>query len=92
MNSFPFKIATPEDPYYSRLIGNSSAAFWKVFSKAKPDLSAEFKGKLLFIKDLIEKMLCRYPEDRISLADVLAHPWLKGHSGSHEVFLKHMAT
>lgn len=45
VNCLPFRVASPHDPYYSRLIGSSPGSFWKLFAKACPDLSPEFKGK-----------------------------------------------
>ena len=46
VNNLPFKTASPNDPYYSRLIANNTASFWKQFYKSQPNLSSEFKGSL----------------------------------------------
>ena len=51
------------------------------FSQSKYGLTPEFK-------DLVTKLLVENPDDRIELADVLDHPWMKGSKVTHDEFVK----
>lgn len=68
----PFRKASPQDPHYKLLACNRADLFWQSHEKnyANEFFSAEFK-------DLITSMLQLMPTDRLSMADVVAHPWMK---------------
>ena len=69
----PFTRAEPSDPFYRLLRANRADLFWKAHSKNKPEgfFSEEFKH-------LITSMLSFDPSHRLSMEEVLSHPWLSG--------------
>jgi len=65
MNSFAFKEARREDPYYRSLLKFDTSEFWSYFdTKPSP-----------MFKDLIENVLMPKPEKRFSISEALGHPW-----------------
>mmetsp|Transcript_23689 Transcript_23689/g.23390 ORF Transcript_23689/g.23390 Transcript_23689/m.23390 type:complete len:83 (+) Transcript_23689:887-1135(+) len=64
----PFRTAQIKDPYYRRLCSHDKRAFWKIY-----DVYYNFDNSF---KDLFEKMIERDPEKRISLEQILEHPWV----------------
>lgn len=69
----PFTRADPNDPFYRLLCANRADLFWKAHSKNKPD------G--FFTKDfisLITSMLQFDPSHRLSMEEVMAHPYYNG--------------
>jgi serine/threonine protein kinase len=77
----PFSSATPKDPYYKCIAANRSDIFWKTHCKSK-------KGGLEFFseefKDIFEKMVSLDPNSRLSIDDILNHPWLEGEIATPE--------
>jgi serine/threonine protein kinase len=71
----PFTKAVPEDPFYRLLCANRADLFWKAHSKNKPNGAEFFSDDF---KNLITAMLQFDPTQRISLAEVKAHPWYNG--------------
>jgi len=71
----PFTKAVPEDPFYKLICANRADLFWKAHSRNKPN-GAEFFSEEF--KNLITAMLQFDPTQRISLAEVKAHPWYNG--------------
>jgi serine/threonine protein kinase len=69
----PFAQAEPKDPHYKLLCINRHETFWAAHSRGKPPgfYSAEFKH-------LMNSMLALDPSQRLSLAEVKAHPWYNG--------------
>lgn len=69
----PFVQATNEDPHYKLLATNRADLFWSRHERSKPAgyYSTEFK-------DLITSMLQLNPNQRLSLADIVGHPWMQG--------------
>ena len=65
-----FKIATKSDPFYCNIISKDYNIYWSEVEKNLSDitLSQEFK-------DLFIKMIKRDPKERISIEDILEHPW-----------------
>ena len=49
--------------------------FWKIQSKTKVVTDGQEFYSLEF-RDLIEKMLTLDPNERISMEDIAAHPWI----------------
>jgi len=66
----PFKNATAEDPWFRQVAKKAFPEFWKKHPKDK-GLSSE-------VKDLIVKMLCYQPLDRLDIDAVLEHEWTQG--------------
>ena len=79
MYKYPFDSATTkrtpggerEDPKYCMLNSNNPEQFWKEFPDVDPSPSAEFK-------DLIQVMLQENPKARLTMADLMGHPWVQG--------------
>ena len=74
LTSFPpFNHAMKSDLYYEKFLSNPRI-YWKLISKI-------LKNKNFFSKEFIDlttKMLSFDPKDRLSLDEVLKHPWFKG--------------
>ena len=71
----PFTKAEPSDPFYRLLCANRADLFWKAHSKNKPGGDSFFSDEF---KHLITAMLQFDPTHRLSLAEVMAHPWYNG--------------
>lgn len=67
MRSPPFRKATLKDPFFKRLNNNDKKHFWNIF-KGIP-CSMDFK-------DLFEKISRKIPEERLTIEEMLNHPWL----------------
>lgn len=69
----PFQHARPSDHFYSLLKNNKPDLFWMIHSERKPNdfYSHDFKS-------LIDSNLNPDPKQRVTLADLVAHPWLQG--------------
>ena len=61
----PFKMAHSTDEHYRRIWELDYDTFWERNRFATPELA-----------DLISRMISALPELRISLADIVCHPWL----------------
>eukprot|EP00331_Platyophrya_macrostoma_P004183 CAMPEP_0176420778 /NCGR_PEP_ID=MMETSP0127-20121128/8794_1 /TAXON_ID=938130 /ORGANISM="Platyophrya macrostoma, Strain WH" /LENGTH=441 /DNA_ID=CAMNT_0017801409 /DNA_START=154 /DNA_END=1479 /DNA_ORIENTATION=- len=73
----PFLKAEPKDSYYKLICVNRHSMFWDAHEKSKEKPS----GKNFFSDDfrnLMNSMLSLDPAQRLSLAEVKAHPWYKG--------------
>lgn len=69
----PFANSNPRDTHYKLLATNRSDLFWKAHSNNKPEgfFSDDFK-------DLMTSMLQLHPHQRLSMADIIGHPWMQG--------------
>lgn len=74
----PFSNADPKDSHYKLIASNRADLFWKTHQTRKPAgfYSEEFK-------DLITNMLQLLPNQRLSMADIIGHPWMQGHIATH---------
>lgn len=68
----PFENATKRDGHYKYFIANKVHLFWKSHEKKKPNgfYSESFK-------ELMTLMLQPDPNNRLCLADIIGHEWLK---------------
>ena len=66
----PFETATFDDPHYKLLAQYKSQQFWQAHEQGMPRgfFSQSFK-------DLITVMLSFQPYQRLTMADLVAHPW-----------------
>lgn len=71
----PFECAHERDKFYRRFLKEDKSSYWKIF-RAVPT-SAEARGKAGREPDLLEKLLCPSPKERISLREIYQHPWLQ---------------
>jgi serine/threonine protein kinase len=69
----PFSQASPDDPHYRLLIGKRADLFWAAHEEAEGEdiYSKEFKS-------LFEGMLAFNPKERLTIKQVLAHPFFAG--------------
>lgn len=65
----PFIRAEPEDRYYKSIVNNRWEQFWEVHSDA--NLSKDFI-------DMLSKMLCLDPTERLTIQEIKDHPWFNG--------------
>jgi len=77
----PFRQAISEDQWFRQIAKKQFGAFWAKHSKDKLSKPC---------KDLICKMLCYQPLDRLTIQAVAAHPWTKSDVYSPSQILKIM--
>jgi len=65
----PFKTAAASDAWYKCIAAKQYKKYWK--SHKNSTLSPE-------AKDMLQRLLCYQPRERITLAESLEHPWMKG--------------
>ena len=67
-----FNQAIPKDPHYKLLCRFRPDLFWKSHEQGRPVgfFTDEFK-------DLMTNMLAHRPADRLSMADIIGHPWMQ---------------
>jgi serine/threonine protein kinase len=69
----PFKgTATPDTKLYKCIAGKRADAFWKY---TKREMKMEVFNNKSFC-DLFEKMVVLDPNERLSINDILNHPWM----------------
>jgi len=74
----PFSQAVPQDRFYKFLSGNRADVFWRSHSRNR---SGGFTKEFT---DLLTCMFQLIPSQRLSMADVVGHPWMKGAMASPE--------
>ncbi|KAJ0395232.1 hypothetical protein ATCC90586_000282 [Pythium insidiosum] len=65
----PFDETTPDDFWYECILNEDMDEFWQ----SQPDAVARPSADAI---DLINRLLCVDPDRRITVSEVLAHPWL----------------
>ena len=73
----PFNNATPNAGLYQFIALNYTEKFWKAHEKYNKNKQScqESKFSLQF-KNLINSMLAFDPTHRLSIAEILSHPWM----------------
>ena len=73
----PFAEGSPDDPHYRLLIGKRGDMFWNAHAEAEGEdiYSKEFK-------QLFEGCVAFNPKERLTAAQIRAHPWMKGKMAS----------
>jgi serine/threonine protein kinase len=72
-----------EDASYKYIMRNKHEKFWE----NRRDISKRYKVDFNVskdLKDLIDNMICTDPSIRLSLANIIAHPWMKGKTDSQK--------
>ena len=72
IGSFPFDRASYSDEKYRFIVKKNYGRFWEYFDFM--DISEEFK-------DLINKLICVTPSQRLCLNEILEHPWVRKYTG-----------
>jgi len=67
----PFPIANDADSRYGLIIKEDYEKFWEVIEEITPISASDD------LKQLITAMLLNLPEERISLSEVVNHPWIR---------------
>ena len=68
IGSFPFDRASYSDEKYRFIVKKNYKRYWEYFNFV--DISEEFK-------DLINKLICVTPAQRLGLNEILEHPWVR---------------
>lgn len=71
----PFNHAKATDSYYGLICMNNHEKFWNYHSRKKPNGIKFFSPDFI---NLINAMLAFDPTQRLSIAEIKAHPWYKG--------------
>lgn len=74
----PFHKAMESDPYYKLLITDRNSTFWEAHSRNKE--KGFFSNDFI---NLINTLLAYDPFNRISLSELISHPWMKGKTCSN---------
>lgn len=71
----PFNHAKATDSYYNLICMNNHERFWAFHSRKKPNGIKFFSPEFI---SLINAMLAFDPTQRLSIAEIKAHPWYNG--------------
>lgn len=73
---FPFYRSSYSDKKYRLIMNKKFEKYWSNFDKY--NLSNEFK-------DLINHLICFDPKERLSIEEILEHPWIKINEPNNEI-------
>lgn len=76
----PFNHAKATDSYFNLICMNNHEKFWNYHSKKKPNGLNFFSPQFI---SLINAMLAFDPTQRLSIAEIKAHPWYNGEVPTH---------
>lgn len=76
IGNFPFHRTSYSDEKYKFIIKKKYERFWEFFDSI--EISEEFK-------DLINNLICITPSQRLSIEQILAHPWLTKNLGQNYI-------
>ena len=76
IGNFPFQRTSYSDEKYKFIIKKNYKRFWEFFDYI--EISEEFK-------DLINNLICITPSQRLSIEQILAHPWLTQNLGQNYI-------
>ena len=76
IGNFPFQRASYSDEKYKFIIKKNYKRFWEYFDYIY--ISEEFK-------DLINNLICITPSQRLSIEQILVHPWLTQNLGQNYI-------
>jgi serine/threonine protein kinase len=71
----PFNQARKDEFYYKYFAFNRPEIFWKYHEKSKPSQDKFFEPEF---KDLINRLFSYNPSGRLSVEEILSHPWMQG--------------
>lgn len=77
----PFNHAKATDSYYNLICMNNHEKFWNYHARKKPNGINFFSKEFM---SLINAMLAFDPTQRLSIAEIKAHPWYKAETPTHE--------
>lgn len=73
---FPFNTCAYSDKKYRLIMTKKYDIFWENYEKC--NLSKEFK-------DLINNLICFNPNERLSIEEILRHPWIKNNTNYNNI-------
>jgi serine/threonine protein kinase len=76
IGNFPFQRTSYSDEKYKFIIKKNYKRFWEFFDYI--EITEEFK-------DLINNLICVTPSQRLSIEQILAHPWLTQNLGQNYI-------
>ena len=82
MGFYPFEKPNITDNRYKFISKKDYSGFWKKCEQKMGALKMDTKISSEF-KDLVEKMICYKPKERINLENIKYHPWLVGLTESY---------
>ena len=77
--SYPFYESTNRNSYYNKIIRGETEAFWAAHEKQKKLPKGYFSEDF---KSLLNFMFSASPVSRLTMADVMCHPWMRN---AHQV-------
>ena len=82
----PFEAAICKDPHYNLLMRNQNDTFWAIHEAMIAHGNTNDQDTFFSedFRSLINAMFSLDPNLRLSLAEVKAHPWLKGDVATYE--------
>lgn len=83
----PFKKADVEDFYYKLIMNGRLDDFWRYHSQDKPNGANFFSPEF---KDFISRALQYDPNNRMTMAEIEAHPWFRGPIASNNEYYEEM--
>lgn len=74
---YPFDKPIPKDDFYKFIIEKNYEIYWECIERDFEQIkfSQEFKN-------LLQRMIAHDPKDRITISEILKHPWVKGNVAS----------
>ena len=69
----PFQTAEDSDRHYSMLAEEKVLKFWKSHMKTKPEGTTYFTAEFM---SLVTSLLMPEPEERLTIEQVMQHPWM----------------
>lgn len=71
----PFNEAKTDEFYYKFIYNKKWPIFWKYHYRGKPAGENFFSPEF---KDLMQKLLAYNPDERPTIEEIRAHPWMQG--------------
>ena len=68
----PFVEALRSDPFYHPLVKKNHKEFWGKHTGFSRELKKDAD-----LRDLLQRMMAYDPKDRLSVKQILAHPWIQ---------------
>eukprot|EP00830_Metopus_es_P009140 TRINITY_DN18848_c0_g1_i2.p1 TRINITY_DN18848_c0_g1~~TRINITY_DN18848_c0_g1_i2.p1 ORF type:complete len:421 (+),score=57.94 TRINITY_DN18848_c0_g1_i2:49-1311(+) len=81
VGNIPFRLASCSDPYFQLLSQKDKSAYWSIYGSVP--ITTEFK-------DFFEKLTNQNVDDRLDIAQVKEHPWIKGKIYTHPELVEAM--
>lgn len=81
----PFMRAERINPHFINIVNKNWERFWKIHNNIASQVVPDH------LKDLLEKMLAYDPEERISMSEILEHPWITGEISDEDEVIRFLS-